>query len=233
VRNCARKPGWRNAAKDRLAGAAAAAACGASFKGKLPVPSPACGGGLGRGSLTFEVQQRDFRDSALARRAPSRGLRRSVHVINYADDFVILSRRSAAEALAWTRAVMTKLGLTINETKTSVKDARTEPFKFLGYAFGPHCYQRNGNRYLGASSSEKSIKRVKQRINEVLAPGNVKPWAEVRDQLNAILRGWSAYFCYGTRAKAHKAVDHHVCGRVRYFLSRRHKVPNRGTRRLI
>jgi RNA-directed DNA polymerase len=54
---------------------------------------------------------------------------------------------------------------------------------------------------------------VKQRINEVLAPGNVKPWAEVRDQLNAILRGWSAYFCYGTRAKAYKAVDHHVCGR--------------------
>jgi RNA-directed DNA polymerase len=78
----------------------------------------------------------------------------------------------------------------------------------LGYAFGPHCYQRNGNRYLGASPSEKSIKRVKQRINEVLAPGNVKPWAEVRDQLNAILRGRSAYFCYGTRAKAYKAVDH-------------------------
>jgi RNA-directed DNA polymerase len=164
-------------------------------------------------------------------RLSGRGEAFRAFIINYADDFVILSRRSAAEALAWTRAVMTKLGLTINETKTSVKDARTERFKFLGYAFGPHCYQRNGNRYLGASPSEKSIERVKQRINEVLVPGNVKPWAEVRDQLNAILRGWSAYFCYGTRAKAYKAIDHHVCGRVRHFLSRRHKVPNRGTRR--
>ena len=152
-------------------------------------------------------------------------------IINYADDFVILSQRSAAEALAWTRAVMTKLGLTINETKTSVKDARTERFKFLGYAFGSHCYRRNGTRYLGASPSEKSIKRVKQKIDEVLVPGNVAPWAEVRDQLNAILRGWSAYFCYGTRAKAYKAIDHHVCGRVRHFLCRRHKVPKRGTRR--
>ena len=28
-----------------------------------------------------------------------------------------------------------------------------------------------------------------------------------------------------------KAVDHHVCGRVRHFLTRRHKVPNRGIRR--
>src|ERR1700691_1994871 len=93
-------------------------------------------------------------------RLSGRGEAFRAFIINYADDFVILSRHSAAEALAWTRAVMTKLGLTINETKTSVKNARTERFKFLGYAFGPHCYQRNGNRYLGASPSEKSIKRV-------------------------------------------------------------------------
>jgi len=43
------------------------------------------------------------------------------HVISYADDFVILSRGHADEALAWTRAVMTKIGLTLNEAKTSVK----------------------------------------------------------------------------------------------------------------
>jgi RNA-directed DNA polymerase len=33
------------------------------------------------------------------------------HVVAYADDFVILSRGRAAEALAWTKAVMTRLGL--------------------------------------------------------------------------------------------------------------------------
>src|SRR5712672_1578956 len=37
------------------------------------------------------------------------------HVVAYAYDFVILSRGCAAEALSWTKAVMTKLGLTINE----------------------------------------------------------------------------------------------------------------------
>jgi RNA-directed DNA polymerase len=164
-------------------------------------------------------------------RLSGRGEAFAAHIVNYADDFVILSQRSAAEALAWTKAVMTKLGLTLNEAKTSVKDARTERFDFLGYTFGPHCYQRNGNRYLGASPSAKSVKRVKLKVNELLVPGNMKPWTEVRDQLNRLLRGWSAYFCYGTRARAYKAVDHHVCGRVRHFLSRRHKVPNRGTRR--
>ena len=94
---------------------------------------------------------------------------------------------------------MTKLGLTLNEAKTSVKNARTERFDFLGYTFGPHCYQRNGNRYLGASPSAKSVRRVKLKVNQVLVPGNMKPWPNVRDQLNRLLRGWSAYFCYGSR----------------------------------
>ena len=55
------------------------------------------------------------------------------HVVACADDFVILSRGHAAEALAWTKAVMAKLGLTINESKTSLKNARRERFDFLGY----------------------------------------------------------------------------------------------------
>ena len=41
---------------------------------------------------------------------------------------------------------MTKLGLTLNEAKTSVKDARTERFDFLGYTFGPHGYKKTGGR---------------------------------------------------------------------------------------
>ncbi len=71
-------------------------------------------------------------------RLTGRGEAFRAHVVAYADDFVILSRGYAAEALAWTKAVMTKLGLTLNEAKTSVRDARTESFDFLGYTFGPH-----------------------------------------------------------------------------------------------
>src|SRR5437868_1739314 len=142
-------------------------------------------------------------------RLTGRGEAFRASIVNYADDFVILSQQSAAEALAWTKAVMTRLGLTLNEAKTSVKDARMERFDFLGYTFGPHCYQRNGNRYLGASPSTKSVKRAKLKVNEVLVPGNMKPWREVRDQLNRLLRGSSAYFCYGSRG-AYNAVDHDV-----------------------
>ena len=152
------------------------------------------------------------------------------HVLAYADDFVILSRGHAAEALAWTKAMMTKLGLTLNEAKTSVKDARTESFSFLGYSFGPHRYRKDGHWYLGASPSKKSVQRIKTKIGELLVPGNCGTWLEVRDRLNALLRGWSAYFSYGTRMPAYRAIDNHVYDHVRHFLVRRHKVQGRGTR---
>jgi RNA-directed DNA polymerase len=151
-------------------------------------------------------------------------------VVNYADDFVILSRGSAAEALSWTRGVMTRIGLTLNEAKTSTKEARQERFDFLGYTFGPHRYKKDGHWYLGTSPSKKSIKRIKQKVGDLLTPGNVNPWTEVRGRLNQMLRGWSAYFSYGTRMMAYGAVDKYVCGRVRQFLKRRHKVSSRGTK---
>ncbi len=164
-------------------------------------------------------------------RATGREAAYKAHVMTYADDFVILSRGHAAEALAWTRRVMMRLGLALNEAKTSIRSARHERFDFLGYTFGPHHFRKDGHWYLGASPSRTSIQRLKDRVGEILVPGNQAPWPDVRDRLNSLLRGWSAYFGYGTRLMAYRAVDHHVSTRVRRFLVRRHKVPSRGTRR--
>ena len=77
----------------------------------------------------------------------------SAQVVAYADDFVIVSRGHAAESLAWAKVVMRKLGLTLNEAKTSVRNARVEHFNFLGYTFGPHRHWKTGRQYLGASPS--------------------------------------------------------------------------------
>jgi RNA-directed DNA polymerase len=164
-------------------------------------------------------------------RQTARGEAFQAHVVSYADDFVILSRGRAEEALSWTRTVMTKLGLTLNEGKTSVKNARQEHFDFLGYTFGPEHYRKDGHWYLGASPSRKSVQRLKGKVSDILVPGEMGAWPEVRSQLNSLLRGWSSYFSYGTRLQAYRAVDHHVYDRVRHFLARRHHEPGRGTRR--
>jgi RNA-directed DNA polymerase len=152
-------------------------------------------------------------------------------VIVYADDFVILSRGRAVEALAWTKAVMSRLGLTLNEAKTSLRDARQERFDFLGYSFGPHRYKANGAWYLSASPSKKSMHRLKMNVAKLLVPGNSDPWPKLRDTLNSYLLGWSHYFCLGTRRSAFCSIDRYVYERVRDFLARRHKVAGRGTQR--
>ena len=61
-----------------------------------------------------------------------------------------LSLGRAAEALEWTDRVMTRLGLTLNRTKTRLCGAWKEQFGFLGYSFGVHVFRQTGRRYLGA-----------------------------------------------------------------------------------
>jgi len=164
-------------------------------------------------------------------RQTKRGEQYDAQIVNYADDFVILSRGHAAEALNWTRQVVTRMGVTLNEAKTTVKQARQESFDFLGYRFGPHRYKKDGHWYLGASPSKKAVARIKGKVRDLLVRGRTEPWTEVRQRLNQILRGWSAYFGYGTRTTAYRAVDNYVYHGVRQFLRRRHKVQSRGTRR--
>ena len=164
-------------------------------------------------------------------RNTKRGEQYDAQIVNYADDFVILSRGKAAEALNWTRQVVDRMGVTLNEAKTSIKQARKESFNFLGYTFGPHRYKKDGHWYLGASPSKKAVARIKEKVGDHLGRSNTGTWEEVRDRLNQILRGWSAYFSYGTRTAAYRAVDNYVYNSVRHFLRRRHKVQSRGTTR--
>src|SRR5712664_803080 len=158
------------------------------------------------------------------------GQQLKAHVVVYADDLVILSRRQASQAHEVLKDVMTRIGLTVNETKTKLREATTERFDFLGYSFGPYWDRRTGRRYLGAGPSPKSRQRLKAKVHALTLPGNVRPWLETRDQLNTMLGGWQAYFGYGTLSRAYSEVNWYVANRVRHFLRRRHKVRSRGSR---
>ena len=158
------------------------------------------------------------------------GQRLQAHVISYADDLVILSRGNAVEAHAILDRVMTGIGLTLNATKTKLREARSERFDFLGYSFGPFWDQRQGRRYLGATPSPKSRKRLKEKVHTLLKPGNVLPWEEIVVSLNRMLIGWQGYFHHGTLGEAYSEVNWYIANRVRAFLRRRHKVRSRATR---
>jgi RNA-directed DNA polymerase len=163
-------------------------------------------------------------------RLQGKGEQFRAEVVAYADDFVILSRGHAAEARVWTQTVMDRIGLTLNEQKTSIRDGRTEEFDFLGYTFGP-LYWWTGRRYIAARPSKKSLKRFRTSVYSLLRPRETGPWEQVRARLNAMLRGWQNYFCYGTVARTYSSLNRYVYDRVRHFLRRRHTTTHsRGTR---
>lgn len=120
-------------------------------------------------------------------------------IVSYADDFVILIRWSPQRGLAerardWTREVMAAIGLALNEQETSIRDARNEDFDFLGYTFGPRYWWKTGLPYNAARPSNKGIRRITASVRDLLRPSEMAPWPEVRDRLNAKLRGWQTYF---------------------------------------
>jgi len=156
--------------------------------------------------------------------------RLDAHIVNYADDFVICCRSSAAEAMTVMRDMMGKLKLTVNETKTRLCCVPDESFNFLGYTLG-RCYSpTTGRAYLGTQPSPKKVQAVRRAISELtgrtstfLAP------AVMVARLNRMLVGWANYFCLGRVWAANRNVDQHACFRLRQWLGRKFKA--QGTER--
>src|ERR1017187_5030907 len=150
--------------------------------------------------------------------------RLEAYIVNYADDLVICCRGRAEEALAAMRAMMTKLKLTVNETKTRVCTVPEEHFDFLGYTLG-RCYSPTGKAYLGTIPAKKRVQRICAEVSEVTARRRTQlETKHVVGALNRKLVGWSNYFCLGPVSKAYRSIDRHTAHRLRQWLCAKHKV---------
>jgi RNA-directed DNA polymerase len=158
--------------------------------------------------------------------------RLDAHIVNYADDFVICCRGHAAEALRVMTDMMSKLKLTVNQTKTHVCQLPQETFDFLGYTFG-RCYSpKTGRAYLGTRPSKKRIARICASISEMTGRDQTLLDAgTLVAKLNRTTVGWANYFRLGPVSKAYRAVDRHLRKRLRQWLCTKHKVSWPGTKR--
>jgi RNA-directed DNA polymerase len=158
--------------------------------------------------------------------------RLAARIVNYADDFVICCRGTADEAMAVMRGMMSKLKLTVNETKTRLCRLPEETFDFLGYTLGRNYDRRTGQPYLGPRPSRKKIFRLCSEISVLTTRKTTRLDVEAQiGRINRKLRGWSNYFRLGTVSPAYRQVNHHVRYRVRQWLRAKFKVRGQGTTR--
>lgn len=146
-------------------------------------------------------------------------------IVNYADDFVICTRRHGEQAMTAMRDMMTKLRLTVNEKKTRLCRIPAEKFLFLGYTFGLLYSRRTGGAYLGLCPSVKKIRGLCREVSDATSRKTLlRDDGEIVGSLNLMLQGWANYFCLGPVVHVYEIVMKHARRRLRRWLCSKHKV---------
>lgn len=147
-------------------------------------------------------------------------------LVRYADDFVVICRtRSECEqAEQRVKQILDRLSLTLHPEKTRrVELSRgKEGFDFLGChlrkRMSGRLWEKEGRRvyYLQRWPSQRSMKRVRQRIKELTPRGRChEDLRQVIAEINPVLRGWGNYFRTGNAANQLTSVDRYVERRLR------------------
>ena len=154
--------------------------------------------------------------------------RYGAHLVRYADDFVILCKGRVDAPMQMVKMVLDKCDLRINEKKTSIVNAREEGFDFLGFSFQMRRSHRSGKVYPHVEPSKRSVKRVKAKVKALTNRRRTPvplPW--LIDEVNDVVRGWSAYFHYLHSTKVLSRVKWFTEESVRKHLRIRYKVRTR------
>jgi RNA-directed DNA polymerase len=155
--------------------------------------------------------------------------RRYAHLgvlVRYVDDFVVVcrTRESCEQAEQRVAEILGRLGLSLHGEKTRRVELSggKEGFDFLGChlrkRMSGRIWEKEGRRvyFLQRWPSQRSLKRVRQRIKELTPRGRCH--ADLRQVIagiNPVLRGWGNYFRTGNAAVQLISIDRYVERRLR------------------
>jgi group II intron reverse transcriptase/maturase len=140
----------------------------------------------------------------------------------YADDMVLVCRRSEKVALGAFVALAKKLDVTVNQEKTKSTHIK-EGFDFLGFEFVKRKSPTHGKSVVYLFPSKSSQKEIRSRIRKKTArKAPVLPKIFL-DQVNRMVRGWAEYYRYTNGAKAMRRLQEFINHRARRYLHYRRK----------
>ena len=154
-------------------------------------------------------------------------------LVRYADDFVICvagERRHAEALIAQTEQVIAPLGLRLSPEKTRVVHI-DEGIDFLGWRIKRQRRGSDGRRFVYTYPSKRSLASVKAKVRQITRSGHNQTLAVLLHRLNAVLRGWCAYFRCGVSSQTFAYLDAFSWRRVVRWL--RSKYPKRNWRWLM
>jgi group II intron reverse transcriptase/maturase len=118
-----------------------------------------------------------------------------IEIVRYADDFVLMGRTLPTEIIGKLKSLLSRMGLSMNETKTRQINAKNESFNFLGFTIR---YDRDlkgrNSKFWNIIPSQKSEKKIRGKVGEYLKTHGHYKAKDVAVGLNMIVRGWLNYF---------------------------------------
>jgi RNA-directed DNA polymerase len=140
----------------------------------------------------------------------------------YADDAILVCRKSAEQALEAFAAIASRMGLTINREKTRITKL-TEGFDFIGFQFVKRRSPRSGKWNIYIFPSKVAQRNIRRRIKYFTKRRAPMTPAEFVEQVNRTVRGWVNYFRHTNASQAFRGLQRFINTRFRRFLNFRSK----------
>jgi len=149
-----------------------------------------------------ELRRKIAQAKAASQRVPSYAPRQTLSFCRFADDYVVVMGRYAkADARRLKDAMadwlQTHLGLRQQPDKTRITHW-SQRFRFLGHDLRGH-RNSNGTRWLRLTIPPAAEREIKQRVKR-LCGYTQTPATDLILNVNALLRGWTQYYCYASNA---------------------------------
>jgi RNA-directed DNA polymerase len=146
-------------------------------------------------------------------------------LVRYADDFLVMvagTREHADGLREEVAAVLSTVGLRLSEEKTRTVHI-DEGFDFLGFRIQRQPKRGSGRLCVYTFPSKKALASVKAKVKAATRMSTSHNLANLIGRLNPILRGWTAYFRYGSSKATFAYLRFYTLNRVVGWLRRKHR----------